>query len=391
MSHAAQFLAEAKQVIDGLDVEAIERMATLLEQTRERGGRLFILGVGGSAANASHAVNDFRKIVGIEAYAPTDNVSELTARTNDEGWPTIFVEWLRVSRLKPEDLIFVLSVGGGNLEKNVSPNLVTALQYAQEVGTPVIGIVGKDGGYTAKVAAACAIVPTVNPDHITPHSEAFQAVVWHLLVSHPRLKAQADEVGVGQMSRAAAGVRGLDRAVFLDRDGVLNRADRPRRPAVSAGDRSRSSRSSRARPRPRGRLRDAGFLLIGATNQPDVARGTQRREVVEAMNARLLAAMPIAAILVCYEDGDDCPRRKPNPGLLLEAAETYAIDLPASFMVGDRWRDVEAGRRAGCRTVFIDLRLRRAPARSPRRSRRRGPAGRRGLDPFQTWNGGLTA
>jgi D-sedoheptulose 7-phosphate isomerase len=190
VSHAAQFLSEAKQVIDGLDVAAIEHMALLLEQTRDRGGRLFILGVGGSAANASHAVNDFRKIVGIEAYAPTDNVSELTARTNDEGWSTIFVEWLRISRLKPEDLILVFSVGGGNLEKNVSPNLVTALQFAREVGTPVIGIVGKNGGYTAKVAAACAIVPTVNPDHITPHSEALQAVVWHLLVSHPRLKAR---------------------------------------------------------------------------------------------------------------------------------------------------------------------------------------------------------
>jgi D-sedoheptulose 7-phosphate isomerase len=190
MSHATQFLSEAKQIIDALDIEAIERMATLLNQARERGGRLFILGVGGSAGNASHAVNDFRKIVGIEAYAPTDNVSELTARTNDEGWATIFVEWLRVSHLKPDDLILVLSVGGGNLEKNVSPNLVTALQYAQEIGTPVIGIVGKDGGYTAKVAAACTIVPTVNPDHITPHSEAFQAVVWHLLVSHPLLKAR---------------------------------------------------------------------------------------------------------------------------------------------------------------------------------------------------------
>jgi D-sedoheptulose 7-phosphate isomerase len=190
MSHASQFLDEARKVIDGLDVGAIERMAELIEQARERGGRLFILGVGGSAGNASHAVNDFRKIVGIEAYAPTDNVSELTARTNDEGWPTIFVEWLRVSRLKAGDLILVLSVGGGSLEKNVSPNLVTALQYAREVGTPVIGIVGKDGGYTAKVADACAIVPTVNPDHITPHSEAFQAVVWHLLVSHPRLKAR---------------------------------------------------------------------------------------------------------------------------------------------------------------------------------------------------------
>ncbi len=190
MSHATQFLAEAKQVIDGLDAEAIERMASLIEAARGRGGRLFILGVGGSAGNASHAVNDFRKIVGIEAYAPTDNVSELTARTNDEGWATVFDEWLRVSRLKADDLILVLSVGGGSVEKNVSPNLVAALKLAEEVGTPVIGIVGKDGGYTAKVAAACAIVPTVNPDHVTPHSEAFQAVVWHLLVSHPKLKAR---------------------------------------------------------------------------------------------------------------------------------------------------------------------------------------------------------
>jgi D-sedoheptulose 7-phosphate isomerase len=190
MTHAARFLAEAKHVLDGLDVEAIEHMATLLQQARDRAGRLFILGVGGSAANASHAVNDFRKIVGIEAYAPTDNVAELTARTNDEGWSTVFVEWLRVSRLTTADLILVLSVGGGDLEKNVSPNLVTALDYACEVGTPVIGIVGKDGGYTAKVATACAIIPTVNPEHITPHSEAFQAVVWHLLVSHPDLKSR---------------------------------------------------------------------------------------------------------------------------------------------------------------------------------------------------------
>ena len=190
MSYARQHLDEAARVLQALDADAIDRLAEHLAALRARGGRLFFLGVGGSAANAAHAVNDFRKIAGIEAYAPTDNVSELTARTNDEGWPTIFVEWLRVSRLRPEDLILVLSVGGGSLEKNVSPNLVTALQYAQEVGTPVIGIVGKDGGYTAKVAAACAIVPTVNPEHITPHSEAFQAVVWHLLVSHPRIKAR---------------------------------------------------------------------------------------------------------------------------------------------------------------------------------------------------------
>src|SRR4051794_11792972 len=190
MSHAAEFLSEAKRVIDGLDVEAIERMAALLERVRDRGGRLFILGVGGSAANASHAVNDFRKIVGIEAYAPTDNVSELTARTNDEGWQTVFSEWLKVSRLDSNDAIFVMSVGGGDLEKNISPNLVLALKHAKSVGATIMGIVGRDGGYTAKVGDAVVIVPTVNAESITPHTEAFQAVIWHLLVSHPALKTK---------------------------------------------------------------------------------------------------------------------------------------------------------------------------------------------------------
>ncbi len=187
---AQVFLTEAKRVIDELDINAIEKSVDLLRQTRDSGGRLFILGVGGSAGNASHAVNDFRKIVGIEAYAPTDNVSELTARTNDEGWETVFESWLKTSRLKPIDTILIFSVGGGNLEKNVSPNLVRALQFAKTVGSTVLGVVGRDGGYTAKVADACVIIPTVNVDNITPHSEAFQAVVWHLFVSHPKLKAQ---------------------------------------------------------------------------------------------------------------------------------------------------------------------------------------------------------
>ena len=191
MIYTQQHLAEASAIITQLDVTAIEQMVTLLADLRSRDGRLFFLGVGGSAANCSHAVNDFRKIVGIEAYAPTDNVSELTARTNDEGWPTVFVAWLKVSHLKPTDMLFVLSVGGGSLEKNVSPNLVTALQYAKEVGSQVVGIVGRDGGYTAKVADACVIVPTVNAETITPHAESFQAVVWHLLVSHPTLKNAA--------------------------------------------------------------------------------------------------------------------------------------------------------------------------------------------------------
>ncbi|MGB6989900.1 MAG: SIS domain-containing protein, partial [Candidatus Sulfotelmatobacter sp.] len=187
---AQQFLTEAKDVIDRLDAASIENAASALALTRASGGRLFILGVGGSAANASHAVNDFRKIAGIEAYAPTDNVSELTARVNDEGWPTVFEAWLRVSRLCANDLVLVFSVGGGDLEKNVSPNLVAALQYAKTVGAKIVGVVGRDGGHTAKVADVCVIIPTVNPDHITPHAEAFQAVVWHLLVSHPAVKRQ---------------------------------------------------------------------------------------------------------------------------------------------------------------------------------------------------------
>ncbi|MEI6180784.1 MAG: SIS domain-containing protein [Chloroflexales bacterium] len=189
MSYTQQHLAEASQIIEQLDLAAIEQMVKLLAALRERGGRLFFLGVGGSAANCSHAVNDFRKLVGIESYAPTDNVSELTARTNDEGWASVFLAWLKVSRLRADDMLFVLSVGGGSLEKNISPNLVTAMKYAKEIGAQVIGIVGRDGGYTAQVADACVIVPTVNPETITPHAEAFQAVIWHLLVSHPLLKA----------------------------------------------------------------------------------------------------------------------------------------------------------------------------------------------------------
>ena len=188
MNFAQQFLQEVQQVAAQVNPDAIERAVDELASIRQRGGRLFILGVGGSAANASHAVNDFRKICGFECYAPTDNVSELTARTNDDGWASIFAEWLKGSRLQAQDGLLIFSVGGGNLEKNVSPNLVAAIQLAQQVGASVIGVVGRDGGYTAKAANVCVLVPVVNPEHVTPHSEAFQAVVWHLLVSHPKLK-----------------------------------------------------------------------------------------------------------------------------------------------------------------------------------------------------------
>jgi D-sedoheptulose 7-phosphate isomerase len=189
MSFSQEFLSEVQKIVSALDTGATERIAAILAEVRDQQGRLFVLGVGGSAANASHAVNDFRKIAGIETYAPTDNVSELTARTNDEGWATVFEGWLRVSRLQARDGILILSVGGGNLEEQVSPNLVAALKYAKSVGSKIMGIVGRDGGYTAKVADSCVIIPTVNPAHITPHAEAFQAVIWHLLVSHPALKA----------------------------------------------------------------------------------------------------------------------------------------------------------------------------------------------------------
>ena len=188
MSFSEQYLEEVQKVAAQLDRGAIERVADELARIRERNGRLFILGVGGSAANASHAVNDFRKICGLECYAPTDNVSELTARTNAEGWASVFAEWLKGSRLDARDGLLIFSVGGGNLEKNVSPNLVSAIQVAKAAGAAVVGIVGRDGGYTAKEATACVIVPTINPEHVTPHAEAFQGVIWHLLVSHPKLK-----------------------------------------------------------------------------------------------------------------------------------------------------------------------------------------------------------
>lgn len=188
MSYVNEYLSEATKIIQQLDVKSIEKMLRLLIDMRAQGGRLFILGVGGGAGHASHAIGDFRKIAGIEAYAPSDNVAELTARVNDEGWDTTYVAWLKGSHLRTEDMIFVFSVGGGDLERNISPNLVRSLEYAREVGAKIIGVVGRDGGFTARVADACVIVPTVNPQTVTAHTESFQALVWHLLVSHPELQ-----------------------------------------------------------------------------------------------------------------------------------------------------------------------------------------------------------
>ena len=188
MSFTEQYLAESSKVIAGLDRSIIEKMVRLLLELRQAGGRLFVLGVGGGAGHASHAVGDFRKIAGIEAYTPMDNVPELTARTNDEGWETVMATWLEGCRINSKDMLFIFSVGGGDLERHISPNLVRALETAKKVGARVLGVVGRDGGYTARVADACVVVPTVNPDHVTAHTESFQALVWHLLVSHPDLQ-----------------------------------------------------------------------------------------------------------------------------------------------------------------------------------------------------------
>jgi D-sedoheptulose 7-phosphate isomerase len=188
-----QYLNEARTIVDGIDRSAIENMTRLLVELRERGGRLFLVGVGGGAGHAGHAVNDFRKLAGIESYSPSDNVSELTARTNDEGWETTYAAWLKVSRLTKADKLFIFSVGGGDLKRNISPNIVRAVQYAKEIGARVIGVLGRDGGYTASVADACVIVPTVNPEMVTPHTEAFQALIWHLLVSDPRLQTMSNK------------------------------------------------------------------------------------------------------------------------------------------------------------------------------------------------------
>lgn len=191
MSHVARYLDQARQIASAIDYQEVERMAETLATLRENGGRLFFIGAGGSAGNCSHAVNDFRKLCGFEAYAPTDNVSELTARTNDEGWETVFAAWLVTSKLSAKDGVFVFSVGGGDLERNVSPNIVRALELAKQRGAKIFGVVGRDGGFTKKVGDHVVVIPTVDPALVTPHTEAFQAVVWHCLVSHPKLQQNA--------------------------------------------------------------------------------------------------------------------------------------------------------------------------------------------------------
>jgi D-sedoheptulose 7-phosphate isomerase len=346
MSYTEQYLAETGKILDQIEVAAIDRMVNEMVELRRRGGRLFVLGCGGGAGHASHAVNDFRKIAGIEAYTPTDNVSELTARINDDGWETCYVNWLKGSKLNRRDMLLVLSVGGGNREHKVSMNIVRCLEYARVMGCTICGVVGRDGGYTAQVADACVVVPTINANTVTPHVESFQAVIWHLLASHPFLQTAAMKW---------ESLSGKRRAVFLDRDGVLNRAylgpDGVSHPPAAPEEVEILDGVAEACQA----LREAGFLLIGVTNQPDVARGTQMQEVVEAINDVLRCQALIDEILVCYhDDPDNCACRKPKPGLLLDAASNWDIDYPNSFMVGDRWKDIEAGRRAGCKTVLVN-------------------------------------
>ncbi len=350
MSHSQQYLKQVAQIAQAIEHETVERIAVGLGQLRDRGGRLFLLGVGGGAANCSHAVNDFRKLTGIEAYSPCDNVAELTARTNDEGWSTVFEAWLRTSKANEKDAVFVFSVGGGDADRDVSVNIVRGLDEAKRRGLTIYGIVGRDGGYTKQVGDEVIVVPMVDSGHVTPHTESFQAVIWHCIVCHPSLMIQEGKWESLATTKVSAP---LSRAVFLDRDGVINLAvlhnGRPYPPS-SVDELEFLPGVSEAI----NALHQAGFRIIVATNQPDVATGVQRREVVEAIHERIRRAFPIDDIKVCYHvDQDGCTCRKPKPGMLLEAAEEWSLNLEQSFMVGDRWRDIEAGRAAGCRTILV--------------------------------------
>lgn len=351
ISHSQKYLAETTEIAATIDHEAIERIVAELEQLRARGGRLFLLGVGGSAANCSHAVNDFRKLADIEAYTPIDNVSELTARTNDEGWDTVFDSWLKTSHACGKDAVFVLSVGGGDEERKVSVNIVRALDEAKRRGLKIYGIVGRREGYTKRVGDEVVVVPAVDPAHLTPHAEAFQAVIWHCIVFHPRLNVHRGKWET--ITKAARPELSMRRAVFLDRDGVVNKA------IIRDGRVYAPTSMKEVEVLPGAvdavqKLRQAGFCVIVVTNQPDVATGTVTREVVEEMHRHLCSFLAIDGIKACYHrDEDGCGCRKPKPGLLLEAAKQWSLDLKRSIMIGDRWRDIGAGKAAGCYTILI--------------------------------------
>ncbi len=347
MSFTKQFLAEVQQVTAQLNEAAIEKCAGELAAIRERGGRLFILGVGGSAGNAGHAVNDFRKICGFEAYAPTDNVSELTARTNDEGWPTIFAEWLRGSRIKAEDGLLIFSVGGGNVEKNVSPNLVSAIQLAKTSRCDGHRRCRARWRLHREASDGMRDCPDGESNARHPSQRSLSSCHLALVRIASQAQSRADQMGKHKVKV---------RAVFLDRDGVINRAlereARPYPPATLA-----EFEILPDVPAACAKLKAAGFLLVVVTNQPDVGRGTLKREFVERIHAHMTAQLPIDRVEVCFHAGkgaSHCDCRKPKPGMLMRAAREMGINIAQSWMVGDRWRDVDCGHAAGCKTIFID-------------------------------------
>ena len=339
MSHSSLFLDEMREIAAKLQPDTIEQLASELAALRERGGRLFLLGVGGSAGNCGHAVNDFRKLCGIEAYAPTDNVSELTARANDEGWHTIFSEWLKVSRANQKDALLILSVGGGNLEKNVSPNLVTAIQEAKNSQPQGVRHrrprwwLHQEGGRRGRG---------------DPHRRGVARDATLRSVPGRGLALS----GVAPLAPASR--HQVVSAIFLDRDGVINanilRDGRPVAPTTLE-----QFHLLPGVPEAVQMLKSAGFLVIVVTNQPDVRTGLTPLETVEAMHAEIRRQMPVDAIRACYHvDADRCNCRKPKPGLIVDAAREFGVDLASSYVVGDRWRDTAAGKAAGCLTVFVD-------------------------------------
>ena len=363
-AYVARYLGECARIPGMLDIKQIRRMSDTLEGIRERHGRLFIVGVGGGAGNATHAVNDFRKIAGIEAYTPTDNVSELTARINDDGWESAFANWLKGSNLNSKDGVLVFSVGGGDAEKKVSVNLVRALEYAKEVGASVMGIVGRDGGYTAKVADACVIIPVVSADTVTPHTEAFQAVIWHMIVSSPGMKRNRDEVGKHKVTGEK-----MSKAVFLDRDGVVTKLVMNR----ATGDYEAPKRVEGLELLPNvasclRKIQESGRSLFLVSNQPDYAKGKTTLEMLDAIHEEMhrilvsegirfteyyYSSAPPQGIVPGYSYACEC--RKPEPFFILKARDEYGIDLKSSWMVGDRDTDIGCGKAAGTKTILIEI------------------------------------
>ncbi len=364
--HARAYFDAVGEIAAAIDVAQVDAMARGLAAVRERGGRLFIVGVGGGAGHASHAVNDFRKLCLIESYAPTDNVSELTARTNDDGWDTSFTEWLAVSRLVADDALLVFSVGGGSREHNVSVNVVNAIERAHELGAAVYGVVGAPGGTLAQLADVAVVIRA--PDHLkTPLVESFQAVVWHALVSHPELAARQGHWESTRRRPGRGPVSGA-RAAFVDRDGTINelvldpRTGRPESPLRVEDVALIPGAAGALR-----RLAAGGWLLVGVSNQPAAAKGTARPEQLADVQARVLELLAaegarLDGFRICphHPEGvvpeltGPCDCRKPAPGMLLDAARELEIDLERSWMIGDTDSDVLAGAAAGCRTVLIE-------------------------------------